>query len=1707
MDIYKILFILLMFFLSLSFVYANEDVNSSFDANETFLDEYVDDSSVDFDDCFNEKECNLSFNESDQLFFDDSNLTNSSSRGDAGIQADINTAITSSGLTKYFDEYGALFAYLKKSDGSPLSGKILTFKINGATYTRTTNSNGRAGIAINLYPGTYTCKISFSAPGYVSSSKNATVTVNAAPNTINSTGLVKIYGEIGNWHAYLYDKNNNPISNKTLSFTINGVTYNRTTNSNGRAVLAINLYPNNYTGIVTFTQRGYAPSSKTITIQINPIPVSFNVNDLIKYYNEPGMLCAYLKDNNNTPINGKEVNFTVNGRTYNNTTDENGCAGLPINLLPNNYTITVSLNYRPYGNPTKTVTVIVKPVPVHLDAFNQTCIPGANLPFYLKNRFENPLTGESIIFTVNNVNHTFISDGEGKINLPMNYPLGEYSIRIQFHKNYHEQIDKTIHVNVLNSAFPTINATGGSYNLSNLTIGVSLNSASYFYYSWNNINWTYSNTSKSFVLKNGEYDFYYKGNNNVILHEHYIIDNRPPIVLSNYVSDLYDDSILVNISSWDNVDENPQIYYTLDGSNPQENGIPYQNPINITNTTTLKYYSKDYTNHASNVAVCNYIFSNIGNINKGKGYNSIQSAINDITTTDGDTILIKSGHYTENIMLYKSLNLISKNATITEYLSSLPVIDINASASGSLIYGFNIINSTQAININGSNNVSIINNTFTNISTSISVTLDNNTIIAGNTIEDFLLYGSEHVGIDVNKSNNLLLVNNTVSLNTDPGYAIKITNNCKNVFIKSNILTNKKSRKGYGIYIKSNNITLDSNQIDNFARGAYLSAEYSIVYNNTIANNNWGIVIAKSINNTYMSNNIINNKYYGVYLSASLSSYDDSFYLNRLCGNGEYEFYSNASCNYVVDDNWWGEYPPKISTNASIFANIYNGTGNVILNSWIVMNLRACSYNIGDNALIESAKFYVDMTYNNLGECLSNKGFIPDNLEMVIACFNSNGNYTYNISYLKDGLGFVSFELSNLYNNADFIYVYASIDYSNITYTFNKRASIDITVSSSSWDMDTNYFVNYYTNVDFVDDTYWITVSWSETGLYTGVINIIVNGEIIESINISNYYYQYLKNSYGSSVFEAMKFYNEVFASVREGVWVPNYYYLSFANAFNLDINNPGLVSEALLSYIQLCYNLSDDERDFIGTCHNLFVDFVEIGIDYHGDRAPNVNFVYDGEYQYLSLPSVYAHRISKIYYSDIKDESNVSIGYEGMRSFAIVRSNLTNDSLAYWLAQKSLYSPGLMKAAYGTFLTSLLVIWENDRVADDAASRFNVTWQRTSPVCVSLCNDYNCLYITGESDHRMGREAIGNSSGVWKFNFATSFSFSLIEQLVGNNVWNTTVIGSVTLGLIKSYLNNESIEIITSNGYVIIKRECDNNTLLILDLETGIVRDYFSYYGLLGTMPCYHDNKTDILCVYCNNLLTLVSDELNDLQIISNFSIELSSSISMVSGEALLSGGEIGFEVGSVALGEALVVVLIPILFEMLRPNIADLFETIGLEDMAEYYNTSNTLDMIFDSIYYLIFGENSKVPLEQRIVLFSFFTFNFVTQQYFISFAQANENSDLNNLIKFVISFSKRGYDYTIQPKLNEVNQVIKNAPGSKPDLPLSEFAKEIADSTRDLKDCIKRGDFRGAAHNSLVIVFGGFCIGAIISAYLGKEILNAFEKTFLDLLEDLE
>lgn len=1292
--------------------------------------------------------------------------------------------------------------------------------------------------------------------------------------TITAKDVTKYYQDGTTLKDYLKNSNGKALSGKKITLTYSGKTYSCTTDSKGWVSWNVQKGPGTYSVKFSFSASGYARSSKTVKVTVKAMPTTLTANNLAFTYGDGNnKLKATLKDKNGKVLVDKTVVFNFNGKNYNQKTDSKGVATLIIGAGPKKYTTTISFTNSNYVTSKKTVTVTVNSIPTSLTVNDLTCnYDDSNAYLYatLKDTKNNKfLSGQTITFKINDKSTNVVSDSNGRAGIKIEEKPGTYNVEVSFAKSPYASVSKKINVNVI-SFHPTVNYDGGFYNNSYLNLSLNINNAKLIKYSWDNNNWNQSNKSKSFILTKGIYDLYYS-NGTCSNHEHYIIDNKRPLVWSNLDSDLYSSPILVNLTSWDNLDQNPKIYYSLNESNFRL----YENVLSISKTTSLRFYAIDFNGHKSEVITCNYIFEKVGNLNSGKGYTTIQSAINDANTHNGDVIKIGEGLYNEQITVNKFINLISINATLKAIDSTHPVIGVTNGGSNSVIRGFKIKDSSFGIVIYQAENVTLINNQFINVVSSIETDCDTNTLIAYNSIDSNKFINSMR-GISVRKSDNLMVLNNNILLNSNMGAGgiLVLNNTSNNISIVNNNIINKNKLNGIGLYILCPNININSNNISDFDTGSYVISYNSHVLYNEFKNNKYGVFLRVSVNNTYAFNNIHDNKLCGFVLDASLLSYDDSFYLNRLCDNGQYDFYSEANCSYVIDNNWWGENTPKISTSRNVLSNVYNATGNLIMNTWMVAHLFSSSYKVNEYSQIERAKFYVDLTYNNLGNKLSSLGYIPDNLESFISVFNVDGNKKFNTTYLKDGKAFVDFELSSLFANHDHISVMAIFDNEKIVNTFNKNATIDITLFSSAWDVENNYFVNKTYHIPFSNNASWITFSWGETGLYSGKIYMIVNGEIIDEININNLFYQYFKNNYSTKVFEAIKFLNNVFASMKEGVWEPNGYYLSFAKAANIDASNFNLVYNRFLNYLQLDYKLTNSELDFVKNHKNYFIDMIEMTADYHGDVTPDINFEYNGQHKLLNPPSSYAYRISNIYYTDITDENNMSIGYEGMRSFAVVKNNLTSNDLRYWLDQKELYAPGLMKAAYGTFLTPLIVIYENDRVADEFATEFNVTWSRISPACVSLCNDYNSLYITGESDHNMGREAIGNISNVWKFNYATSFSFSLVEQLVGNNVWNTTVIGSVTLGLIESFMNNETLEIFTSNGYTFIKHADDNSTLLFLDLETGIVRDYFSNYGLLGTMPCYHDNITENAWNYGGKILNKSSNDYSDLESIGNYSI-----------------------------------------------------------------------------------------------------------------------------------------------------------------------------------------------------------------------------------------
>ena len=82
---------------------------------------------------------------------------------------------------------------------------------------------------------------------------------------LTADDLTKKYGETTQFVATLVDGESKPYENQNITFNINGMIYNRTTDSLGQAKLNINLMPGQY--IITSMFENGAIISNKITIE------------------------------------------------------------------------------------------------------------------------------------------------------------------------------------------------------------------------------------------------------------------------------------------------------------------------------------------------------------------------------------------------------------------------------------------------------------------------------------------------------------------------------------------------------------------------------------------------------------------------------------------------------------------------------------------------------------------------------------------------------------------------------------------------------------------------------------------------------------------------------------------------------------------------------------------------------------------------------------------------------------------------------------------------------------------------------------------------------------------------------------------------------------------------------------------------------------------------------------------------------------------------------------------------------------------------------------------------------------------------------------------------------------------------------------------------------------------------------------------------
>jgi parallel beta-helix repeat protein len=534
------------------------------------------------------------------------------------------------------------------------------------------------------------------------------------------------------------------------------------------------------------------------------------------------------------------------------------------------------------------------------------------------------------------------------------------------------------------------------------------------------------------------------------------IDNIPPTVTCDLPSGTYDTSKNATLTATDNVNSNPTIYYSLDGSTPTTSSTRYTGPVSIVNpgSTVLKFMAMDTAGNKAAVQTVNYILNLVKDVNTGKVYSKIQDAIDDSSTSNDDVITLQSGTYIENIIINKQLTLMpTPGATPTiQALNPInPVITINSGGTGSIIKyltiksienftGPNADNfaDLSGVFLNGTSNCTINENSFLNTAEGIYLDGGSNNKIQNNTITNIFAYG-------ISLSNTL---NNTINGNVITTLPSAANNTCTGIFI-------------------------------GFSR-------YNLINRNIITNNQFGIYPYGSNNNIITENIIKNNSNYGIYLYNSSATIN----FNIISGNIAYGLKNDDNSTINATNNWWGTNNPTVSTDNGSDINSANGTTYA---PWLILNTTVNPTVTKDNSTVTA-----DLTHNNTGGDTSPQGHIPDNIPVNFA---TNLGTITNTAYTRNGKASATFNCGTSTSGT-----------ATITTTLDKQSSqnnitidilpLKITANLPGGVYNSTQVVTLTANDDFgFNSTIYYTLDGStpttSSTRYTSPINIVNPGSTV----------------------------------------------------------------------------------------------------------------------------------------------------------------------------------------------------------------------------------------------------------------------------------------------------------------------------------------------------------------------------------------------------------------------------------------------------------------------------------------------------------------------------------------------------------------------------------------------------------------------------------
>ncbi|WP_295620837.1 Ig-like domain-containing protein [uncultured Methanobrevibacter sp.] len=313
---------------------------------------------------------------------------------------------------------------LKDKEGKTLAEKPICLIFNNTEYNLTTDGDGSAILELNIKEaGTYDIQMKFAGDDkYIPSSATGTVTVRKIGTVVTVSNVsYKTTDATKTLTATLKDENGVALSNKTITFTVNGKTYTALTNANGVASVKIALTSGgSYTISASFAgdkeyQAKAGTGKLTLTKQSTSLTSpnkSFTVTNTAKY------IYVTIRDGAKKLLASKKITATVNGKTFSANTNAKGQAKIKLTLNAVK-TFKVSLKFAgdaTYAASSRTITVKVIKTKTKLAVPNRTykrAVKVKKLTATLKDSAGKVVKSKKIVFTVNGKKYVAKTNSKG----------------------------------------------------------------------------------------------------------------------------------------------------------------------------------------------------------------------------------------------------------------------------------------------------------------------------------------------------------------------------------------------------------------------------------------------------------------------------------------------------------------------------------------------------------------------------------------------------------------------------------------------------------------------------------------------------------------------------------------------------------------------------------------------------------------------------------------------------------------------------------------------------------------------------------------------------------------------------------------------------------------------------------------------------------------------------------------------------------------------------------------------------------------------------------------------------------------------------------------------------------------------------------------------------------------------------------------------